>query len=103
MPRPEIRRCRVTIGQVMIGIAVCAVGLASPMLFVFGASLVFWWLVILNVIYHQTFRRVAEWFTVAVIIALLYALCQPAVSSRGRRPIAPGSLVTRPTASAASR
>lgn len=77
MPRPEIRRCRVTIGQVMIGIAVCAVGLASFQRLDFGDAVVFWWIFILSVIYARTGRRVIEWFSVAVVIAGLYAaLCR---------------------------
>ncbi len=81
----------------MIGIAVCAVGLALPRLFLLGAALTFWWFLILGVLYSPGVRRAAGWLVVAVIIAILYALWQPGVVTRCRagRP-APSSPAAMP-------
>jgi hypothetical protein len=70
----EIQRCRLTIGQVMIAIAVCAVGLASPKFLIFASAFILWWIIIFGVLFSGTGRRVAEWCVLVVIVLVLCAL-----------------------------
>jgi hypothetical protein len=70
----EIKRRQLTIGQVMIAIAVCAVSLASPKFLLFAFAFIFWWFIIFGVLFSRTGRRVAEWCTLAVVILVLLAL-----------------------------
>lgn len=67
MPVTSLHTRQFTIRQVMAAIAVCAIALAWPKLFLFVPALVFWWIVILGAIYNRTGRRIAELFLLAVL------------------------------------
>ena len=69
---------RLTIGQFMIAVAVCVIGLMSPKILVFAFGLIFWWIAIFGAIYSRIGRRIAEWCTLVVIILVLLALTRPA-------------------------
>jgi hypothetical protein len=84
MLRLQAKRCQLTIGQVMIAIAVCAIGLSSPKILIFAAALFIGWTLTISAIYSQIGRRVAEWCTLVVMILVLVALCQPAVVTNCR-------------------
>jgi hypothetical protein len=74
MPQSDLKRSQLTVGQGMIAIAVCAVGLASPKLLIIASAFIFWWFIIFGVLFSRTGRRVAEWCTLAVLILVLLAL-----------------------------
>jgi hypothetical protein len=108
MMRFDIRRCRLTIAQMMTAIAACAVGRSSPKLLVIGSALIAWWVLILGLIYTLNGRRAAEWIAVAIIIVVLYALYQPAAVTRRRlggptAPPQPAQQWTRPAAAPVGR
>jgi hypothetical protein len=84
MKRLDVQRFRVRIWYIMTAIAVCAVGLASPLLAVIISALVAWWFLVLGILYGGSGRRVAEWVLVAIFVALLWGLCQPGITSRCR-------------------
>ena len=84
-----MRRFQITIGQVMIVIAVCAVGLWSPKIILFASAATFWWVFIVGALYSRTVRRVAQWCMVLVVLLILIAICQPAVVTKRRRGAAP--------------
>lgn len=86
MRRREIHRHQWTIRQMMTAVAVCAIGLSSPRLLVFGSALVFWWIFIVAAIYTRAGRQLAGLLCVVVLFAVLYLMAQPAVVSRPRGP-----------------
>jgi hypothetical protein len=81
----KAQRFQLTIGQVMIAVAVCTLGLSSPKLLVFASASILSWMLITGAMYSQTGRRVAEWCTLVVIIVVLLALTQPGVATNCRR------------------
>jgi hypothetical protein len=93
MVRLNTQRFQVTIGQLMIVIAVCAVGLWSPNIIIVGSALAISWFLVVGAIYSQKWRRIAEWCAFVAVILVLFALCQPPVVSH-RRSGAPAASLT---------
>jgi hypothetical protein len=84
MSRLQIRRFRLTIGQVMVAIAVCAVACAWPERFVFATSMILGAFLNLGAIFSKVGRRVFEWCVVVAIIGMLLALSRPSVVMKCR-------------------
>ena len=86
MPVRGGHRWQWNIGKVMAAVAVCAIGLSSPMLSLFAGSLVLWWLVRMGTIYTRTGRRLAEALVLvlvllAVILFVVWVMIQTMVAA----------------------
>jgi hypothetical protein len=81
----KAQRFQLTNTQVIIAVAVCALGPWSPKLLVFASASILTWMLITGAMYSQTGRRVAEWCMLVVIILVLLALTQPGVATNCRR------------------
>ena len=86
MPVRVTQRGQWNIGKVMAAIAVCAIGLSSPMLSLFAGSLVSWWLVRTVTIQTRTGRWLAEGpvlvlVLLAVVLFVVWVMFQAKVAT----------------------
>ena len=69
-----MQRFQLSIGQLMIAIAVCAIIPWSPKIIIFAPALVMWSILIVGGIHSRTGCRFVEWRALAVGILVVFAL-----------------------------
>jgi hypothetical protein len=85
---PQRQRLQLTIGHIMVAIALCAVGLAWHEMFVFATAIVVGATLALGAIFTTTVRRVAARVIVLTVLSNLLGLCSFEAGIRAASPSA---------------